>query len=140
MTLELWGLLSTALAIAGVILNNRRRRECFYVWIVSNSLTFCVHAWAGLWSLALRDVVFLVLAFDGLRRWRPGVPASASATAEDPPKLELPRPYRAPMTHSEIVALIQRHWGCSPGEASWFAAKCFNGPYVQEPFQKRGRA
>ncbi len=67
---ETAGLVATLIAIAGVVLNNHRRRECFYLWLGSNALTLAVHVWAGIWSLALRDAVFLALAVDGLVRWR----------------------------------------------------------------------
>jgi nicotinamide riboside transporter PnuC len=60
----------TAIAVWGVILNNRRNRFCFYLWLVSNTLSLAVHVVAGLWGLALRDLIFLVLAVEGLRKWR----------------------------------------------------------------------
>lgn len=68
--IETIGTVATLIAIAGVWMNNRRRIECFYLWLASNALTLGVHVHAGIWSLALRDVVFLALAVDGLRRWR----------------------------------------------------------------------
>jgi nicotinamide riboside transporter PnuC len=68
--IELVGTVATVIAVAGVLLNNRRRRECFYLWIVSNALTLGVHVAAGVWSLAVRDGIFFVLAVEGLLRWR----------------------------------------------------------------------
>jgi nicotinamide riboside transporter PnuC len=53
----------------GVILNNRRMRACFFVWLVSNAIMFGIHAWVGIWSLAIRDGIFLVLAVEGWYRW-----------------------------------------------------------------------
>jgi hypothetical protein len=38
---EIIGTAATVLAVAGVVLNNRRRRACFAVWLVSNALS-CV--------------------------------------------------------------------------------------------------
>ncbi len=70
MIIQLLGLVGSAFAIAGVLLNNRMRIECFYLWLVSNSLCACVHAYTGLWTLVIRDVVFLMLAVQGLRHWR----------------------------------------------------------------------
>ena len=67
--IEAAGVVATLVAITGVVLNNRRRRECFYLWLVSNSLTLAIHVAAGIWSLAVRDAVFLGLAVDGLIRW-----------------------------------------------------------------------
>lgn len=69
-TLETIGLIATILAISGVVLNNYRRVECFGVWLVSNALTLGIHVSVGVWSLALRDVVFLGLAVHGWRMWR----------------------------------------------------------------------
>ena len=61
--------IATAIAIVGVILNNRRRRECFYLWLCSNGLTLVIHLHAGLWALAVRDGVFWCLAVHGLAVW-----------------------------------------------------------------------
>jgi len=68
--LETIGLAATALAVTGVVLNNRKRRECFMLWLVSNSLSLAIHLAAGIWSLALRDAIFLALAVEGLWLWR----------------------------------------------------------------------
>jgi nicotinamide riboside transporter PnuC len=67
---EIVGLTATALAVVGVWLNNHKRRECFYLWLVSNAMTLAIHLSAGIWSLALRDAIFLVLALHGLWLWR----------------------------------------------------------------------
>lgn len=60
---------ATAVAIAGVLLNNARRRECFVLWSVSNSITLYYHIRGRLWGLAARDAVFLVLAAVGWVMW-----------------------------------------------------------------------
>lgn len=70
MTTELIGAVAAFLAIAGVLANNRRRRVCFGLWMVSNALSAALHAQAGLWSLCGRDIVFFVLAVEGWRLWR----------------------------------------------------------------------
>lgn len=70
MMIQIIGLVGSALAIAGVLLNNRLRIECFYLWLVSNSICAGVHAYTGLWTLVIRDVVFLMLAVQGIRYWR----------------------------------------------------------------------
>ena len=67
---ELIGAAATTLAIAGVLLNNRRMIACFYLWLISNAMTACLHYQAGLTSLVVRDVIFSVLAIEGLIRWR----------------------------------------------------------------------
>ena len=67
--IELIGTVATILAITGVVLNNRRIRWCFVIWICSNTLTLIIHAQTGVWSLVVRDAVFLVLAVEGWIRW-----------------------------------------------------------------------
>jgi nicotinamide riboside transporter PnuC len=67
--IEIIGIIATILAITGVILNNRRLRVCFILWLVSNSLTLVIHAQTDVWSLVARDAVFLVLAVEGWIRW-----------------------------------------------------------------------
>jgi hypothetical protein len=67
--IETLGIITTVLAVAGVVLNNRMDRKCFWFWIVSNAISCGLHLYIGLWSLAARDAAFLALAFDGLRLW-----------------------------------------------------------------------
>ncbi len=73
--IELIGVVASVLAVVGVVLNNRRMICCFYLWMVSNSLSLGLHVYAAVgcgaevWSLVARDAVFLVLAFHGLKSW-----------------------------------------------------------------------
>ena len=46
---EIIGTISGALAITGVLLNNRKLRGCFLVWMLSNSVSFGLHVHAGLY-------------------------------------------------------------------------------------------
>jgi len=69
-TVECISTLANVLAVWGVLLNNHRRRRCFVVWMFSNSLTAAIHLYAGLWSLLVRDVLFLALAVHGYIAWR----------------------------------------------------------------------
>ncbi len=66
------GWTATAIALAGVWMNNRRRRACFALWLVSNAITFGIHAAAGLWPLAARDGAFFIMAIHGWRMWSDG--------------------------------------------------------------------
>ena len=66
---ELIGWLATVVAVAGVYLNNRRRRACFVLWLISNAMTLAVHFYVGMWSLAVRDLAFLMLAIHGWWLW-----------------------------------------------------------------------
>ena len=56
--IEIIGLICTGLAIIGVILNNRRMIQCFYIWIFSNLLAAIIHYQTGIYSLLLRDCIF----------------------------------------------------------------------------------
>ena len=66
---EIFGFVAGIVAIAGVVLNNHRLVECFWLWMVSNAICAGIHLRAGLYSMAAKDIVFLVLAIDGLIRW-----------------------------------------------------------------------
>jgi nicotinamide riboside transporter PnuC len=68
--IEVAGTAATVVAVCGVILNNRRRRECFYLWLVSNAVTLIIHLAIGVYSMAVRDTIFLALAVEGLVKWR----------------------------------------------------------------------
>lgn len=70
--MELIGWVTMVLAVAGVLLNNRRLIWCFPVWMVSNAASAGIHLAAGIWSLVARDAVFFVLAIEGWRKWRVG--------------------------------------------------------------------
>ncbi len=59
----------TIIAVGGVILNNRRRRGCFYLWLASDAISAVIHASAGMVALTVRDLLFLVLAVHGLILW-----------------------------------------------------------------------
>ncbi len=65
------GWTATVIAVAGVMLNNARRRECFILWIGSNSLTAAVHLSTDpvVAGLIARDVIFLALAVAGWIQW-----------------------------------------------------------------------
>lgn len=67
---ELLGTIATILAVSGVVLNNRKLSGCFYLWIISNGISALLHYDAGLFSLLIRDLLFTVLAVEGIFRWR----------------------------------------------------------------------
>ena len=67
--IEIIGTIATILAVGGVLMNNRRLRVCFLIWMVSNALTAGIHAHSGIWSLLARDAIFFVLAIEGWIRW-----------------------------------------------------------------------
>lgn len=67
--MELLGATATVLAVIGVVLNNRRMISCFYIWLVSNAISAVIHGSCGIYSLAARDMIFMVLAVEGWIRW-----------------------------------------------------------------------
>jgi nicotinamide riboside transporter PnuC len=69
---EILGIIATILAVTGVICNNRKMVACFYFWLLSNGLSGVIHFNCGIYSLLARDIVFWVLAIEGLIKWRRG--------------------------------------------------------------------
>ena len=74
--MDIIGWLSSAMAVAGVVLNNFMCRWCFVLWMVSNGVSCFLHlrqtkreGGRAMWPLAARDLVFLILAIDGWYRW-----------------------------------------------------------------------
>ena len=70
MGIETLGFAATVLAVAGVVLNNRKYIACFYFWLVSNWLSAMVHWQSGIYSLLVRDAIFMLLALEGIYQWR----------------------------------------------------------------------
>ena len=68
--IEIFGIIATALAVIGVVFNNRKLIACFYLWFVSNAITAGIHLEAEIYSLLIKDLIFFVLAIEGLFRWR----------------------------------------------------------------------
>jgi len=66
---EVFGIIATVLAVSGCVMNNRRRRVCFVLWIVSNVICCGLHYQAEMWSLMARDVIFSALAIEGWILW-----------------------------------------------------------------------
>ena len=59
-----------ALAVTGVILNNRKHRSGFLCFICSNTAWLIVNYTHGIPVEAIQNAIFLYLALDGLYRWR----------------------------------------------------------------------
>ena len=67
--LEILGTIATVIACVGVVLNNHQSIYCFLLWLFSNGLTLYIHQHERMWSLALRDMIFLMLAVEGWIQW-----------------------------------------------------------------------
>jgi nicotinamide riboside transporter PnuC len=66
-------LLATA-SLTGVVLNIRRRRESFAIWVFSNAIWCAVDAAAGLLAQATLMAIYSGLAVWGFFAWRPPTP------------------------------------------------------------------
>jgi len=68
--LEVIGSITTIMAVVGATLNNRHKIGCFYFWMLSNLLSAGIHVHTATYSLVIRDVIFLILAFEGVWKWK----------------------------------------------------------------------
>lgn len=57
-------------SLVGVVLNIRKRRECFYVWGVTNAAWTVVDLNHGVWSQAALQFIYFLLAIWGLIEWK----------------------------------------------------------------------
>lgn len=62
--------LTAILSLTGVVLNIRKRRECFYLWAVSNSIWCCIDLYHGIYAQAALMAVYFGLAIWGIVAWR----------------------------------------------------------------------
>jgi nicotinamide riboside transporter PnuC len=63
-----WSL--AVLSLIGVVLNIKRRRECFYIWVFTNAAWTLVDAWHGIWSQATLQLIYFGLAVWGVIEWK----------------------------------------------------------------------
>ncbi len=67
--IEIIGTIAMILAVTGVLANNRRLRWCFIVFFVSNTMALVIHISVDVWSLVVRDSIFIILAVEGWIKW-----------------------------------------------------------------------
>jgi len=58
------------LSIVGVVLNIYKRRECFYIWSVTNFSWMAYDFYIGSYAQAALFAVYFCLAVWGILRWR----------------------------------------------------------------------
>ncbi len=60
----------TILSIVGVILNIKKLRICFVIWIVTNGFWMIYDFVNGLYSQSLLFLIYLILAVWGVIEWK----------------------------------------------------------------------
>ena len=66
-----------ALSLVGVVLNIKKRRECFYVWAVTNAAWVVIDIYHGIYAQAALLAVYFVLAIWGIFEWKTEKPKGA---------------------------------------------------------------
>ena len=64
-----WTWIITVASIIGVIANIKKKRWCFYVWLITNSAWTVVNLIIGLYSAAALFAVYAGLAVWGIISW-----------------------------------------------------------------------
>ena len=67
---ELFKWITALASLVGVVLNIRKRRECFYVWAATNAAWTVIDAVHGIWSQAILQGLYFCLAVWGIHSWR----------------------------------------------------------------------
>ena len=62
--------LLTILSLIGVVLNIRKRRECFYIWGATNFGWVIIDYQAGLYAQSFLFIIYFILALWGIYEWR----------------------------------------------------------------------
>lgn len=57
-------------SLSGVVLNIKRRRECFLIWAGTNAAWTVVDVIHGVWAQAALQAVYFGLAIWGIIEWR----------------------------------------------------------------------
>ena len=63
----------TAASLTGTVLNIRRSRKCFVIWVVTNALWSTYDASIGAYAQSALHAVYTGLAVWGLIAWRKGI-------------------------------------------------------------------
>lgn len=62
--------ITTAICLTGTVLNVKKIKLCFWLWLAGNILWLIIDISNGLWSRAILDIVQGVLALWGIIEWR----------------------------------------------------------------------
>ena len=64
----MWGV--SVLAVVGVVLNIKKRRECFLIWAFTNAAWCAYDWWLGAPAQSALFAVYFILALWGIAEWR----------------------------------------------------------------------
>lgn len=64
------GWITTIVCLTGTILNVKKLKICFWLWLLGNILWLGIDIYNGLWSRAVLDTVQGTLAVWGLVEWK----------------------------------------------------------------------
>lgn len=62
--------LVTALSLYGNVLNVKKKRSGFVVWVIANALWLIYDIWTGLYSRAALDIVQTAFCVWGIVEWK----------------------------------------------------------------------
>jgi len=68
LTIGTW--LLTALNLVGTVLNVKKVKYCFYIWLLANAFWLAYDVYVGLYSRAVLDAVHFGLAAWGIIAWK----------------------------------------------------------------------
>jgi nicotinamide riboside transporter PnuC len=60
----------TVFSIVGVILNIKKRKECFIIWSATNAAWACYDFYIGAYAQSALFTVYFILALWGLHEWK----------------------------------------------------------------------
>lgn len=69
MSSDWWHWPLVALSLAGVVLNIKHRKECFYIWAGTNAAWAVIDVTHGLPSQAVLQLTYFALAIWGIVEW-----------------------------------------------------------------------
>jgi nicotinamide riboside transporter PnuC len=65
-----WTWILVLLGVIGVILNNHRRIECFYVWGITSFCWMIIDFQKGIYSQSALFAIYFMLAIHGWYNWK----------------------------------------------------------------------
>lgn len=64
-----WTWIVTVLSIIGVIANVKKKRWCFFIWVITNTTWMLVNIYMKLYSASFMFFIYLLLAIWGIISW-----------------------------------------------------------------------